>query len=224
MNPIKELFYRVKSGIELSAWEVSVIKERMTDWAQLQHYEQANREVKQADVVFFGDSITDFWDLSLYFPDQSYVNRGISGQTTPQMLVRFRSDVIDLHPKTVIVLAGTNDISGNTGRMTIKQIKNNLMSIAELAMVHQTRLVLASILPVSAERSITRPLSKIQELNQWIREYCEAKNLIYLDYYSHVVDEKGYLRSQLSEDGLHPNATGYEIMAPLAEAAIQKAL
>lgn len=224
MNPIKQLFHQVKSGIELSAWEASLVKERMTNWAQLQHYEQSNCEVKQADVIFFGDSITDLWDLSSYFPNQSYINRGISGQTTPQMLVRFRPDVINLRPKVVILLGGTNDIAGNTGEMTIEQIQDNFMSMAELAKVHQIRLILASILPVSEERSITRPSSKIQELNQWIIEYCEANDLVYLDYYSHLVDDRGFLPSHLSEDGLHPNATGYEIMVPLAEAAIQKAL
>ncbi len=224
MNPIKQLYRQIKSGIELSVWETSLIKERMTDWAQLQRYEQANRDVKQAEVIFFGDSITDQWDLSLYFPDQSYVNRGISGQTTPQMLVRFRPDVINLHPKIVVFLAGTNDIAGNTGHMTIEQIQNNFMSIADLAKAHQIRLIFASILPVSEERSITRPLTKIQMLNQWIIEYCETNHLIYLDYYSSMVDERGYLRSHLADDGLHPNDAGYQIMAPLAEAAIQKAL
>ncbi|MCU0549366.1 MAG: SGNH/GDSL hydrolase family protein [Leptolyngbya sp. Prado105] len=224
MNPIKQLYRQVKSGIELSVWEASLIKERMTNWAQLQHYEQANRAVGQADVIFFGDSITDLWDLSTYFPNQSYTNRGISGQTTPQMLVRFRPDVINLHPKVVTLLAGTNDIAGNTGHTTIEQIQDNFMSIAELAKLHQIRLILASILPVSEERSITRPLSKIQALNTWIIKYCQTNNLIYLDYYSSMVDERGYLRSHLSEDGLHPNSTGYQIMARLAEEAIRKAL
>lgn len=224
MNRIKQLYRQIKSGIELGVWETSLIKERMTDWAQLQRYEQANRDVKQAEVIFFGDSITDQWDLSLYFPNRSYLNRGISGQTTPQMLVRFRPDVINLHPKIVVFLAGTNDIAGNTGHMTIEQIQNNFMSIADLAKAHQIRLILASILPVSEKRSITRSLTKIQTLNQWIIEYCETNHLIYLDYYSSMVNERGYLRSNLSEDGLHPNDAGYQIMAPLAEATIQKAL
>jgi acyl-CoA thioesterase I len=222
MNPIKKLLYQVKSGIELSAWETSVIKERMTDWAQLQRYERSNST--QADVVFFGDSITDLWDLESYFPNRSCVNRGISGQTTPQMLVRFRPDVLNLKPKVVVILAGTNDIAGNTGRMSIEQIQNNLMSIADLAKIRKVRLIMASILPVSEERSMTRPVSKIQTLNQWIMQYCEANQLLYLDYYSSMVDERGYLRSELSEDGLHPNARGYEIMAPLAEAAIERAI
>ncbi len=226
MNVVRKIKHRLNQIKSLSVYDFDLIRERMTDWAQLQHYDQANAElVEDCDrVIFFGDSITDFWDLSTYFPNQSYVNRGISGQTTPQMLIRFRPDAIALRPKLVILLAGTNDIAGNTGKTTIKQIQNNLMSIVELAKYHQIRMILASILPVSEISSATRPLIKIQTLNDWIRQYCAENDCVYLDYHSQMVNDRGFLQSHLSEDGLHPNEAGYKIMAPLAEAAIQKVI
>lgn len=222
---IRELRNRFNEFKSLRIYGFELIQERMTDWAQLHRYHQANRELKEEvdRVIFFGDSITDFWDLPAYFPNQPYVNRGISGQTTPQMLVRFRPDAIALHPKIVILLAGTNDIAGNTGRMTIEQIQDNLMSIVELAKYHQVRMILSSILPVSELASVTRSRQKIQSLNAWIEQYCAENDCIYLDYYSQMVDDRGFLQSHLSDDGLHPNEAGYKIMTPLAEAAIQKA-
>ncbi|MGG6269383.1 SGNH/GDSL hydrolase family protein [Leptolyngbya sp. AN03gr2] len=225
MNVIKKLGKRLDQFKSLSIYGFDLIQERMTDWAQLQHYHQANTELKEDldRVIFFGDSITDFWGLSTYFPDQPYINRGIAGQTTPQMLVRFRPDAIAIRPKVVILLAGTNDIAGNTGRMTIEEIQSNLMSIVELAKYHQIRMILCSILPVSEVMSVTRSPKKIQTLNAWIEQYCAENDCIYLDYYSHMVDDRGFLQSHLSIDGLHPNDAGYKIMSPLAEAAIQKA-
>lgn len=225
MNVIKKLGKRLEEFKSLSIYGFDLIQERMTDWAQLQHYHQANAELKEESdrIIFFGDSITDFWNLSAYFPNQPYVNRGISGQTTSQMLVRFRSDAIALRPKIVVLLAGTNDIAGNTGRMTIEQIQDNLMSIVELAKHHQIRVVLSSILPVSELVSVTRSPKKIQTLNTWIEQYCAENDCIYLDYYSQMVDDRGFLQTHLSNDGLHPNEAGYRIMTPLAEAAIQKA-
>lgn len=224
MNVVRKIKQRFDKFRSLASYDLDLIKERMTDWAQLQHYDQANAELQEDRdrVIFFGDSITDLWDLKTCFPNQSYLNRGIGGQTTPQMLIRFRPDAIALHPKTVILLAGTNDIAGNTGRTTIEQIQSNFMSIVELAKYHQIRIILASLLPVSELVSITRPLNKIQMLNDWIQQYCAANDCVYLDYHSHMVDDRGFLQSHLSEDGLHPNAAGYKIMAPLAEAAIEK--
>lgn len=225
MNVIKKLGKRLDQFKSLSVYSFELIQERMTDWAQLHRYHQANAELKEEvdRVIFFGDSITDFWDLSAYFPNQPYVNRGISGQTTPQMLIRFRPDAIALRPKIVVLLAGTNDIAGNTGRMTIEQIQDHLMSIVELAKYHQIRMILSSILPVSELSAVTRSPKKIQTLNHWIEQYCAENDCIYLDYYSQMVDDRGFLQSHLSDDGLHPNEAGYKIMTPLAEVAIQKA-
>jgi lysophospholipase L1-like esterase len=187
--------------------------------------------------VFFGDSITDMWKLEDSFPGKPYVNRGISGQTTAQMLIRFRPDVINLHPKLVLILAGTNDIAGNTGPMSLEEIENNYASLAELARAHDIKVIYASVLPVheyteeAGDMFIQRPPEKILALNRWLKEYCASspssgggKSCLYLDYFSAVVDDKGYLKKELADDGLHPNPAGYKIMAPLAQAAIEKAL
>ena len=182
-------------------------------------------------VVFFGDSITDFWHLDEYFPGKPYINRGIGGQTTPQMLIRFRQDVIDLHPKVVIILAGTNDIAGNTGPMRIEDIEANYASMAELARANNIRVVFSSVLPVhnytprSQNMFAGRSPEKILELNRWLKEYVAAHpDCLYLDYFSAMVDDKGLLKRDLADDGLHPNAAGYKIMAPLVEVAIERAL
>jgi lysophospholipase L1-like esterase len=185
-------------------------------------------------VVFFGDSITDSWKLADYFAGKPYVNRGIGGQTTPQMLIRFRPDVIALKPKVVVLLAGTNDIAGNTGPMTLQAIEDNLTSMAELARANGIRVVLASLLPVSDYeknrdgkpiiQTARRPPDQIKTLNEWIKRYVAENGLTYLDYYSATVDEKGFLKDELSEDGLHPNSKGYEVMAPLAAQAVASAL
>jgi lysophospholipase L1-like esterase len=184
-----------------------------------------------------GDSITDMWvnpQFGGFFPGKPYIDRGISGQTTPQMLVRFRPDVIALQPKVVVILAGTNDIAGNTGPMTLGAIEDNLASMSELARANKIRVVLASVLPVSnyghdreghpIDVRIKRPPEKILELNAWIKKYATEKSYVYLDYFSITVDDQGLLKKELSEDGLHPNAKGYAVMAPLAEQAIQSAL
>ena len=184
-----------------------------------------------------GDSITDSWDDPKYggfFPGKPYIDRGISGQTTPQMLLRFRADVIALRPEVVVILAGTNDLAGNTGPSTLEAIEDNLISMMELARANSTRVVLASILPVSDYekskdgkpiiRTAQRPPEKIRALNEWMRAYATKNRSIYLDYYSSMIDEKGFLKDELSEDGLHPNAKGYAVMAPLAEQAIAAAL
>ena len=188
-------------------------------------------------VVFFGDSITDNWSKPEYggfFPDKPYVNRGIGGQTTAQMLLRFRADVLELSPRAVVILAGTNDVAGNAGPATPAQIQDNLASMAELAKAHGVRVVLASLLPVSDDkkdakgqpwiRTEGRPPAKIDELNRWMAEYAKANGHLVLDYFSATADAGGLLRPELNDDGLHPNAKGYAVMAPLAEKAIAEAL
>jgi lysophospholipase L1-like esterase len=218
----------------LDQYRASRIAVFADDFGQLSHYRGHNGSLRamplpENRVVFFGDSITDMWKLENSFPDKPYVNRGIGGQTTPQMLVRFRQDVIDLHPKVVVILAGTNDIAGNTGPMLSEDIEANLSSMAELARAHDIRVVFSSILPVhnytpqSQELFAERPCERIRELNSWLKDYCDKNRCIYLDYFSAMVDDKGMLKRDLAEDGLHPNPAGYKIMAPLAEAAITKA-
>jgi lysophospholipase L1-like esterase len=177
-------------------------------------------------VVFMGDSITDYWKLADYFPGKPYLNRGIDGQTTPQMLVRFRQDVIDLHPRVLIVLAGTNDVAGVTGPTRNEDIEANYASMAELARWHHIRVIFSSLLPVNnytedaKESFALRPHERILALNRWLKDYCAKNKLLYLDYFSALADDKGMLKRDLSDEGLHPNAAGYKIMAPLAEKAI----
>jgi lysophospholipase L1-like esterase len=180
-------------------------------------------------VVFMGDSITDFWGrgTSTFFPGKPYINRGISGQVTPQMLLRFYQDVIALKPKAVVILAGTNDIGGNVGPMTLEATEGYLISMADMARANNIKIVLASLLPVCdyiKPQTGQRPPEKILALNRWLRDCAEKNNFVYLDYFSATVDEKGMLRKELTNDGLHPNAAGYEVMAPLAEQAIARAL
>jgi len=180
-------------------------------------------------VVFMGDSITDGWgrQYSTFFPGKPYVNRGISGQTTPQMLIRFRPDVIALKPKAVVILAGTNDIAGNTGPMTLEAVEDNLTSMAELARANNIRVVLASLLPVCdyiKPQTERRAPAKIIALNAWMKDYASKNGLVYLDYYAAMIDDAQMFRKELTYDGLHPNAAGYDVMAPLAEKAIAAAL
>lgn len=217
-------------------------QKQLHDWPNLARYREDNAHLippanGEKRVVFMGDSITDAWArprFGGFFPGKPYVDRGISGQTTPQMLLRFRPDVIVLQPKVVVILAGTNDIAGNTGPMTVEEIEGNLQSMAELAKANGIRVVMASVMPVSdyghdhAGHPLTmtngRPPASILVLNAWIKKYVEEEHEIYLDYFSAMVDVKGFLKSDLSDDGLHPNLAGYQVMAPLAEAAIAKAL
>jgi lysophospholipase L1-like esterase len=212
---------------------IEQLQTRLQDWPQINHYRETNANVPpptraENRVVFFGDSITNLWKLDEYFPGKPFINRGIGGQTTPQMLVRFRPDVIALKPKVTVILAGTNDLAGNTGPMTLEMIENNYTSMAELARVNGIKVVFASILPIhdygKSKQSERRSPELILKLNQWLKTYCTANGLVYLDYYSSTVDEKGMLKAELANDGLHPNAEGYKVMAPLAEAAIQQAL
>lgn len=204
------------------------------DWPDLSRYQAENVALPappagQGRVVFLGDSITDGWGRGAgeFFPGKPYVNRGVSGQTTPQMLLRLRQDVIALEPGALVLLAGTNDIAGNTGPMTLAQIEGNLASIAELARAHGIRLVLATLLPVNdvhEPQTGRRPPEKIRALNAWIRDYCRAGHCTLLDYFPALAGKDGLLRPELSDDGLHPNAAGYAVMAPLAQAAIDRAL
>lgn len=219
----------------LDKYRASRIAIYTNDYGQLARYRDANAQLKplapgENRVVFFGDSITDIWKLEESFPGKPYMNRGIGGQTTSQMLVRFRQDVIDLQPKAVVILAGTNDIAGNTGPISNEDIEVNLESIAELARVHNIRVIFSSILPVnnytpeSRDFFAQRARDRILALNQWIKGYCAGSNLVYLDYFDAMVDDKGMLKRDLANDGLHPNKAGFEIMAPLAEKAIESAV
>jgi len=216
-------------------WRNSRVGVYMNDFGELSRYREANAKLpppaaSEPRVVFLGDSITDGWRLEESFPGKPYVNRGISGQTTPQMLVRFRQDVIALKPKVVVILAGTNDIAGNTGPIELSDIEGNYQSLAELAKLDGIRVVYSSILPVhnytpeSQEFFAQRSPDKILKLNSWLKAYCAAQGLVYLDYFSALVDDQGRLKKELAADGLHPNKTGYALMAPLAEKAIREAL
>jgi lysophospholipase L1-like esterase len=222
--------------------KIETMEKKLNDWPDLAHYREENAKLAapaedEQRVVFMGDSITDMWVLPKFggfFPGKPYIGRGIGGQTTPQMLLRFREDVLQLHPKVVVILAGTNDIAGNTGPMTHADTVGNLMAMVELAHVRGIRVVLSSLLPVSnygqdaggkpIDMTIGRPPGKILRLNAWIQKFAEERGHVYLDYFSAMVDEKGMLKKELTEDGLHPNAAGYAVMAPLAEKAIQAAL
>jgi lysophospholipase L1-like esterase len=209
------------------------LADQLQDWNQLGRYHDDNQRLRKAPpergrVVFLGDSITDGWKLAQSFPGKPYVNRGISGQTTAQMLVRMFPDVINLRPEALIILAGTNDIARNTGMQTLEMITQNFQAMAELAKAHGIRVVLCSVLPVSdyTERpqTVRRPPADILKLNAWLKDYAASNGAVYADYYSASVDERGFLKRGISGDGLHPNAAGYELMAPVAEAAIRKAL
>ena len=205
----------------------------LQDWNQLGRYHQDDRRLEAQPrvpgrVVFLGDSITDIWDLQKFFPGKSYVNRGISGQTTPQMLVRMFPDVIDLNPDAVILLAGTNDIARNTGPETAKMIEENYQAITGLARVHNIKVILCSLTPVSDytahPQTAHRPPAQIVELNAWIKSYAVRAHATFADYYSALVDSKGMLKDGYSNDGLHPNERGFALLAPVAKAAIEKAL
>lgn len=219
----------------LDRYRASRVAVYSDDYGERARYRAANAALPppaatENRVVFFGDSITDLWRLDQSFPGKPYVNRGIGGQTTSQMLVRFRQDVIELRPRVVVILAGTNDIAGNTGPIANEAIEGNLASLADLARIHDIRVVLSSVMPVhnytprAQEFFASRPGERIVALNRWMRDYATATGVGYLDYYSAMVDDRGMLRRELAEDGLHPNATGYAIMARLADEAIQRAL
>ena len=205
----------------------------LSDVANLKRYaaEDANLPAPtsaEQRVVFFGDSITDFWGrrYGKFFPGKPYVNRGISGQVTPQLLLRFRQDVIDLKPRVVVILGGTNDIGGSLGPIDPTATHNNIMSMVDLAKEHHIAVVLSSLTPVCdyiSPQTDKRPMEKIKAMNDWLKQYAAANSIVYLDYWSAMLDEHGMLRKELTWDGLHPNDAGYEVMGPLAEKAIERA-
>jgi lysophospholipase L1-like esterase len=208
-------------------------KIQMQDWPYLKKYKKENAnlpilESGQKRIVFMGDSITEFWSALCpeFFAGKPYINRGISGQTSPQMLVRFRADVIALKPTIAVLLAGANDIAGNTGPSTLEMITDNIFSMAELAKAHQIIAILCSVLPAYDFdwKPGSFPAEKIIQLNKMIKEYADANEILYLDYYSAMVNDQKGLKADYTGDGVHPNKTGYEVMNPLVEKAIAEAL
>lgn len=199
------------------------------DWAFFSRYAQSNAELKPdaARVVFLGDSITEAWAKEpLFSADTHYVGRGIGGQTAPQMLVRFRADVISLKPQVVHIMAGTNDIAGNNGPESDEEIKGAFESMVELALANHIKVVLASV-PPAADYEWHRglnPVSRIRRLNDWIKAYAKQKGVGYVDYWPALATDDGAMKSTLSRDGVHPNSQGYKNMQPLAQAAIDSAL
>lgn len=217
------------------AQKIQADEKLLSDWPQLERYRDENSALPapasdQPRAVFMGDSITDFWGRreGSFFPGKPYVNRGISGQMTGQMLLRFRSDVIDLKPAVVVILAGTNDLAAGSDPSIIRLIEGNLVSMAELARASGIKVVLCSITPVNdyvqSDMSKARPAQKILALNAWIKSYAEREHMVYLDYYPALLDANHVLKKEFSDDGLHPNAAGYAVMAPLAQHAIDQAL
>ena len=220
---------------------------QLKDWNQISRYQKENEELKKKPynperVVFMGDSITDFWKLAEYFPGKPYVNRGISGQTTPQMLVRMYPDVIVHKPAAMVLLAGINDVSQNTGPATAEMVEQNIMAMTDIARQNGIKVILCSVMPVSdygffkAKASgklpsymkepvtATHPPEDILKLNAWMKDYASKVNAVYVDYFSAMADGKGFLKENISEDGIHPNAEGYKIMTAIVEKAIEKAL
>lgn len=203
------------------------------DWPYLNKYKKENTLLENTfpendRIVFIGDSITEFWTALCpeFFSEKQYINRGISGQTTPQMLIRFRADVINLKPKVVVLLAGANDIAENTGPSSLEMITNNLFSMAELAEAHDIKVILCSVLPALFFPWNTKihPVEKIANLNKMIQKYAIENQHFYLDYYSAMVDADKGLQKVYSDDGMHPNKTGYELMILLVEEVIEKVL
>lgn len=213
------------------AFLFSIQNTNAQDWANLGKYNEANSKLNMKSgnrIVFMGNSITEGWmqDTTSFFYTKNYINRGIGGQTTPQMLVRFRADVIDIKADVVVILAGINDIAGNTGPSTIEMVFNNIKSMTELAMANNIKVVLSSVLPASklSWKPDIDPAEKIVKLNGLINAYANKKGIVYLDYYTSMVGEDRGLRKELTTDGVHVTLAGYKIMEPLAERAIARAL
>jgi lysophospholipase L1-like esterase len=209
--------------------ERQAMESHLRDSPNLAKYREANAKLGlpvegESRVVFLGDSITEFWNLSIFFKGKPYVNRGISGQTNTQILLRFRQDVIALKPDIVVILAGTNDIAENTGPITLEAMEDNLKSMVDLATKNGVRPILASVLPAAAFpwRPKIRPIEKILALNQWMKKYAATEAIGYVDYYSAMVNDQQGLKTELSGDGVHPNEAGYTMMAPIVAEAIAK--
>lgn len=208
-----------------------IMQKWLLDWPDLARYRQADLDSAPSTrrVVFMGDSITDAWNLAASFPSRPYVNRGISGQTTSQMLLRFQQDVANLHPAAVVILAGTNDIAGNTGAATLEEIENNFSAMAAIARANNIRVIIISVTPVNdyTERAhrffAERSMDKIRALNGWLNDFAARNHYAYVDCFTPMLDQRGFLKRELAEDGLHPNAAGYALMAKLLEPAIENA-
>ncbi len=218
--------------LSLSFMEQTLIAQN-NDWPNLGMYKDDNLKIglpaiSENRVVFMGNSITQGWGEvnPEFFADKSYVNRGISGQTTPQMLVRFRPDVVNLKPKVVVILAGTNDIAGNTGPSTLEMIEDNIASMVEIAKANNIKVILCSVLPAYDYpwKPGLEPAKKIVNLNKWIKNYATKNEIIYVDFFTPMADERNALKKEFSEDGVHPNEAGYKIMEPLVNQAIEEAL
>jgi len=216
------------------ASSAQTLANQLLDWNQLGRYHADNLKLRSEPVpanrvVFMGDSITDGWKLAEQFPGKPYVNRGIGGQTTAQMLVRMFQDVIDLKPAAMMIFAGTNDIARNNGPQTLEMIEENIQAMTELAKVHGIKVVLCSLTPISdyvpnRPQSRSRPAADILKLNAWIKDYAAKSGSVFADYYAATVDAQGWLKEGYSGDGLHPNEKGYALMVPVANAAIEQVL
>ncbi|MES2063720.1 MAG: SGNH/GDSL hydrolase family protein [Bacteroidota bacterium] len=223
----------MKSTIYTTALLLLSLAASAQDWPNIKRYEEANSAVKppasgEKRVVYMGDSITDAWinNDSTFFKSNNYYDRGISGQTTGQMLVRFREDVINLKPAVVVILAGINDIAENNGPSKLEDVAGNIFSMAELAKANHIKVVLSSVMPAAAFpwRPAINPVEKVKALNEMIQAYAKKNNIVYLDYFTAMADDKRGLPTTLSKDGVHPNLDGYKIMETLAKKAIAQAL
>ncbi|WP_419805557.1 SGNH/GDSL hydrolase family protein [Terriglobus sp.] len=222
----------VKPVDQLTPEQIAGMQKRLADWANLHQFREDNDRLPPPEpgrVVFFGDSITIAWkerDNNVFFPGKPYLNRGISGQTTPQMLLRFQQDVVALKPAAVVVLAGINDIAGNTGPSTLQMTEDNFRSMIAIAQANNIRVIVSSVLPSSNMpwRNNMNPAQQIRDLNRWLEQYAASHGCTWLDYYSAMVDKQGGMKPGLSKDGVHPTPAGYAVMTPLAQAAIDRTL
>ena len=222
-----------QAPVQTDAAKLAAMQKKLDDWPQLERYREANAALAapaagEKRVVFYGDSITDAWAQhpDWFFPGRPYVGRGISGQTTPQMLVRVQQDVVHLQPAVAVILAGTNDIAGNTGPSSPEMIEDNFESMIAIARANGIRVVVSSILPADhfAWRPGVQPAEQIRAMNRRLKAMCVREGLVYLDYYTAMVNAQGGLDPDLAKDGVHPTAKGYAVMSPLAEKAIAEAL
>lgn len=232
MKQLLTVFASIFFTHSMTAQEAPYAELMKQDWPDLKKYEAANRKILESGitprVVFMGNSITEVWadQYPEFFSDNNFAGRGISGQTTPQMLLRFTRDVLNLKPEAVVILGGTNDIAGNTGFASTEMITDNIRAMAQLATVNNIKVILCSVLPVYDYRwrPGLKPVKKIAAVNSWMKEYAKANNHTYINYFDAMVDEKGGMKKEYSEDGVHPNDAGYQIMEPLVLEGIKEAL